>query len=1120
MTDPLHAEILGRLGGELDPRVFEDCACDLLRAIYPSLVCVRGGQDSGMDGAIADDEGEAFPLICTTGADVKRNLVESLDSYVERGLRRRRAVFATSRSVTPEQRFRLEAAAREKGFVLVQVVERHGMARLLYENPHWLKKLLGLSARPSALSARPQSRRPLLDIEPVGREEDLAWLRSTPGDLVLSGEPGSGKTFLVTHLVRSGWGGLFLVDDDRGETKEALLHQRPSAVMVDDAHLRIATLTMLRHLREEMGADFAIVALSWTWEKDVAAVTAALPGVQQRELRLLPRHQILEIFQQAGVQGSDDLLRELVDQAANKPGLAATIAHLWKRGAWQEILEGKALHRDVLTSFGTMGEDIEDLLATFSLGGDRGMGLEAVGRFLGIARPEIRRKAAALAAGGVLREESEGALSVWPRQLRTSLLRTVFFADSGARLEHQPLIDGLAEGFSRAVREIAEVRLTGARIPGLHDLVLRVGCGDESAKAAWRSLAAASESEARWVLEHYPGDLLDVAAALLERIPDEVIPHLLERACEEAHAKARESQAMSSLSSWIQAPQPSEAVHRRWQVARAAQRFLQNGGDLDTGVHGICLALHPGWRWSTRDPGLGNTVTLRSALLPIEDLRRIVEIWEDVHGSIPGLDRAAWQHLATALWEWMHPDYAARGATVPDDVAREMPEFASRLLHDLIPLAESSPGLRARLAQLAAQIDASLPIEQDPVFELLYPESYVETEPDREAARMEALQRLAGEWARLGPSEMAQRLARYEAEADLIGYSWPRGSQDLCRFLAREVEDPRSWIAALEEQHLASNFLSPFLERFIEERGSGWDELADQLLDRDLYQFSAAQAVLKGTDVPPVLVQKALDIAVGWPLAVETLALRREMPIETLHAALRHPCWKISLAAAVGEWHHEKSAREVVRAEWREAILRAPSGGLQVGVQYWLGVILARDADLALDWLRARLKDPDLPGSFSNGPFALAVQALRPEQRSELLGELPAISLLRSLLPRLVGRDVVMYRRLLEQHHLRDYHLAPLHGKPDEAWAELAQLARAAGFLPRQIAEATAWGSGGHSWSLPGVDYWTSWDEAFAAFESHSSADIQEIARTGREVIAPSLRRAVKEQQQISLHGF
>jgi hypothetical protein len=1121
--DPLHQQILQRLTEELNPKVFEDCACDLLRDIYPSLVPVRGGQDAGMDGAIADGEGEAFPLICTTREDFLRNLVESLDSYLAHGRRRRRAVFATSREVTPTQRRLLEDAAHERGFTLIQIVDQQGIAQRLYWSPRWLQEL-GLSVAPSALSAIPRSRRPLLDLEPIGREEDLNWIQSTPGDLVLAGEPGSGKTFLFMHLIREAWNGLFLVDQNRGEIKKALLEQRPAVVVVDDAHVRPEVLEMLSHLRSEMGADFSLVATTWTWERDLDGVAAALPGARRRELHLLPRHQILEIFQQAGVQGSDELLRELVDQAANKPGLAATIAHLWKRGTWQEILEGKILHREVLAAFGSAGEKVEDLLAAFSLGGNRGMGLEPVRRFLNLDRPEIRSKTAALAAGGVLGEEREGALSVWPRRLRTSLLRTVFFTSPAQGRAYRELL-AEAPSFAEAVREIAIVHQLGARVPEIHELVLQAGIAEESAKLAWRLLAGASEEESRWVLENYPGDLLDVAYALLEHAPSEVIPLLLDRAAEEVRARQRESRAISLLFSWVQEPYSNpwaEPVRRRELIALAAKRFLAKGRDLGTGVHGICLALKPNQEGSSQDPGLGQTVTLWSALLPLDALRRIMHLWDDAKDAIPSLDRTAIQHLESTLWDWIHPANAARGAAVPEESEREMRAFALRVLQDLIPLAQTSPGLRARLARLADQLDETLSIELDPLFELLYPESYGETEPARKAARQEALQALAREWGQLGPEGMAGRLAGYEAEAERFGYSWPRGTQELCRLLAERADDPLPWLETLLESGLASTFVSPFLERLVRERRTGWEQVAERCLEMKEYQFAAVDAILKLKDAPSPLVRKALDRAAIWPTAVEILALRREIPHENLRAALRDPRWEVALAAAFGEWYAGKqsSVPADLRVDWREAILRAHTDGTRTGLQHWLEVILAQAPDLALDWLRSRLRDPDLTTYFLDGPFASAVRALRPEQRAQLLGELPAAPILRSLLPRLVNRDAELYRQLLVRKELWDYHLAPLSGKPDEAWSELALLALDSGHSPEQIAEATIWGPDGHFYGGPGVDYWEAWAQAFAPLESHAWAELREVGRQGRRIIEHDLQRALLEQKQINLHGL
>jgi len=90
--DQFYKEILVGLNGlsDSDRTLFQDCMTDLLRDTFPSLVPVRGGKDSGMDGAIADGEGEPYPLVVTTATDVERNLRRSLDSYLKRKRPRRR----------------------------------------------------------------------------------------------------------------------------------------------------------------------------------------------------------------------------------------------------------------------------------------------------------------------------------------------------------------------------------------------------------------------------------------------------------------------------------------------------------------------------------------------------------------------------------------------------------------------------------------------------------------------------------------------------------------------------------------------------------------------------------------------------------------------------------------------------------------------------------------------------------------------------------------------------------------------------------------------------------------------------------------------------------------------
>src|SRR5687768_15938039 len=128
--DPFYKDIIDGLNGRLDPDIFERCAGALLRTIYPTIVPIRGGCDSGMDGAIADGQGLAFPLVCTTQRSVITNLTKSLESYIADGGQRRNVVLATSQELTPRRRKNLEKAAGRLGFTLVQVHSQASIADL------------------------------------------------------------------------------------------------------------------------------------------------------------------------------------------------------------------------------------------------------------------------------------------------------------------------------------------------------------------------------------------------------------------------------------------------------------------------------------------------------------------------------------------------------------------------------------------------------------------------------------------------------------------------------------------------------------------------------------------------------------------------------------------------------------------------------------------------------------------------------------------------------------------------------------------------------------------------------------------------------------------------------
>ncbi len=1103
---------------------------DLLRDIFPSLVPVRGGSDAGMDGAIVDENGEPFPLVCTIEEDVIGNLTGSLDAFLKRGLKARKVALATSQSLTPPRRHNLVERAREKGFTMVQVVDQSGVADRLYRNSRWCRELLGLSGAPSALSVVPPTRRQLIDLEPVGREADLEWLRTTSGDRVLSGQPGSGKTFLAYHLMRNGWNALFLASPDETAVANAIRDQKPEVIVADDSHADLDRLVGLVRLRREIGAEFSILAMTWEGSRDqVVEALGGLPAERIRKLELLTRSEILEVIRQAGVQARDEVLRDLVDQSANKPGLAVTIATLWLQGSWQEILRGTVLSRTVLSFFQEfVGPDSADVLAAFSLGGDRGMSLEAVRDYLGLDRPRIRQRVSGLAAGGVLSETGQDTLSVWPRQLRFALLRSVFFPGTAARLHDYQALLRQAPDLGSAVETLVAATVYDAKVPfpELRAFVAQAGSQD-----AWQGLAALREEDALWVLEHYPGDVVDIALGTLQQAPEATIRRLLERA--EAVTDPLYSQSghpMGILSLWIRELDvpPAEMLRRRRLVARLSKRYLERGGAASVGVHGICLALDPTLEGGSRDPGAGRTITISWRQLPLEQLVQIKDVWEEVRDAVREIDEDSWGHLSTALWNWIHPESAFRSSEIPEKARQVMHAFAAKMLHDLMLLVEGSPGWSAAVSDLARQSGIELSLTPDPVFELLYPpqDLNLAERQRREEDAQSGLKGLAVQWAARNSSEVAAQLARYEKDTRKTRRYWSRRTPALCRELAFAVHEPAVWLEAFLGESAAGDLVFPFLERMTTRQDRGWENQVERLLGLDRYAWLAADLILRLSSPPARLVEHALDRAAHYPQLVETLCALKQVPQATLRALLRHPQWETALAAAVGEWSSDSQGEVAAEVwdEWRAAILRAKSeeypevaGG--VGLQYWLGVILAKDSELALDWLRVRLRDEDLPRWMSEGgAFTRALSSLDREQRLALLDELQPRPILAALLPWLVRKDPKIYQKLLTLNALAEYHLDPLAGMPDSSWAELAILALEAGYEARPIAEDTL--GGRHSYAGPGVEHWSEWDQAFAALEEHPREDLREVARWGRRIAGDRLQRAREEERRVAVHGF
>ena len=461
--DPLYRQIRRGLRELKDGNAFELCANDFLHKFWPTLAPREGGGDAGLDGLIAIADGSSIQLICTTGQDVLRNLSGSIESNLKKGGKSHACILATSQRLTNSKKRDLEDCAKELGRPLIQIYDQAAIAQLLYRDARWLKELLGITGDPPPLSLFPITNRPLFDVAPLGREDDVAKIANSLTDLVIVGQPGSGKTHLLFTAAKKSRG-RFVVDEDLTRVADGVRSIQPRFLIVDDAHSRLEFLKRLILLRKQIGADFQIVATCWPGQEE--AVCAALQAVMKKchALEGLPQKQIKEVIQSQKIFGPPDLLAEIIHQSQGKPGLAVTLCRLcWESGTTRDVVLGTALARDVKLSFEPLlGQAATHLLACFSIGGNAGMTLESVARLLGKHALEVKRAVEQLSAAGVLDVSRENRISVHPLRLRQALVRDEFLKPPV--LDLTPYLAEVPD-FAATTRVLIEAKLMGGTLP-------------------------------------------------------------------------------------------------------------------------------------------------------------------------------------------------------------------------------------------------------------------------------------------------------------------------------------------------------------------------------------------------------------------------------------------------------------------------------------------------------------------------------------------------------------------------------------------------------------------------------------------------------------------------------
>ncbi len=1106
--DQFYQQILDRLAGQLDPDIFEACACDLLRDTYPGLVPMRGGNDAGMDGAVGDGEGEPFPLITTTEERVIRNLAKSLQSYIISGRKRRKAILATSLELTPRRKQNLFDRADKFGFTLINVHTREDFANRLYHSPKWCRELLNLTGRPPALSVFPKSDRPLLNKNIIGRDADIAWLRDTHGDRLLVGQPGSGKSYLLHRYAKEG-GGLFVVDEDREEIANGLRSQEPPVLIVDDAQIHLPLLSDLIHMRQELGAEFSILASCWHGDKELVKAVLNLTESSVHLLELLPRPQIVDVIYDAGLGGPVELIRKIVDQAEGRPGLAATLANLCLLGGVKEVVLGDALKTSVRKYFEPrLGSKAIDVLAAFGVGGDVGMMLRTVADGLQLSITDVHRIVVELDAGGILWETHDEYLSVNPPTLRQALVRDVFF-QGGFSLPIQTFIERSSDIGETACTLISASAL-GAKIPEqlLISVIEQAGSSD-----VWEMYAWLGPREAALSIRNHPELTVPLARPALSHIPEIALPLLFQASIgDDRQLHATPEHPLRIIEDWVKSARPgsNQTLIYRDILIKKAIDWLKDGGDPTPAFQAMSSAFNPTYEEMITDPGSEDKVTIQYAYLLPDEMMALRDRWAEVIQVLKSSQQLLWQPLRDIVHRWAYPEL--HGIQIPDSTRKLMRSFTRQMLVDITSIEPKRQGILHWAKQNAKITGIGIQIELDPEFETLYPIEERRDWKESEKKHSPLVHELAVRWSKQIPEEVAIKIAQIEQEAQMADIRWPRWTPNLCYNLAKMVSSPDIWATAFIEENCTGDLVLPFLQKSAENNRVGWPDLALKCLAREDLRWVAISVGLTISQTPDDLLIKILDQLSGYEQIVMTHCLRGEVPEVILKRLLLHQDAQIASAAAHGEWvfNQQKGRRANLIEEWRNAVIRSRD-------DYFVSMVLPGDSGLAFDWITGFLKEETLKIYEYERAVGAAVSVLDKESRVHLLEILPPKWRFNDLISHLIDNDIDLYHVLLQNSRLKRFHLIPLTWQDGEIWIEKAKLAMEKGYSAKDVAYA-AYGQSS-SWVGNESIVRKEWVERFSKLCLHEDKKIHEVGTVGKAIADAQLKDALHREREEEIFG-
>ncbi|MEP6670565.1 MAG: hypothetical protein ABJF10_15500 [Chthoniobacter sp.] len=977
--------------------------------------------------------------------------------------------------------------------------------------------------RPPVLSSLSLPTRPRANVAIKGREREMKWLVESTGDILVSGQPGSGKTELLQTFAAEQTA-RFIITEDPDEAAAALLASHPPVVVVDDAGTKYDLIIRLRHLRAEQRLSFRIIVVCWPFDKTMLKQVLQVNDAATLDLEGLPRKTIAEIIYAIAaskrVTVNDQFVRVVAKQARGMPGLAASLSLATIDATGEALISGELLLKD-LTPFllRVAGPHAVQLLGAFACGGTKGVAFSVVAQHLGKEIVQVMVDAQRVALAGVLEQTGKETLSVQPDFLRSALLKETFFPTDKLALPWgvcEAVINSAVEPVLGYLELIHACGRAAAPVPIEHLREVTSQMGDPR---LWEAMAEMDERNCEWVIESAPALSAEIKRAALHYTPTRAIPILLASAVGETRPLNAFTEAdLRLLEDWICASW-SNAVERRRMLFGAAISWLKAGGDVPVALSAVRLSFGLNHRETDSDPADPRTLRLRDALLSLDAARAVFDQWRIFLSELSSMDAPPWPGITAVVDNWLHSD-TRRGDGIPDDYVAFLLSSTIQMIGDLLPIAGDNQAV-LRWAYFRAQSLGML-IEPCPVlpeFLTLFPKEPFDgdwEEIERENTR--DAQALANRWIERPIKDIVGDLLNWEKQADALGRVWPQMIPVFGAKLA-EIRFLTNEELSVVISNASSSAAGPFVEAAI----------TQGRMKTEHFQASIDRPELHGILIHHTLAGRTPDIYEAlqsrlprWESLVESLCLRGEVTDEMLELLLRHKDDHLRQEVAFYMFRARRGVPFSLRASWSGIVVQSLirlANGHDADHPYDLTQILAFDSSIAPAVMNGILNSGvEMHGYLAGGLISHLVALLEKEERKALLHRCTHLAY--SPLPHLlVGNDEDLYRELLNIAELKRFYRNALIGDPNAGnWIALAKIALAAGHSPKDVSYAV--NSGGFGWSGGLSNYFQEWVERFEKLRQNADPDIRRIADEGLKWSKAQRETERRSERLQEIHGF